>query len=288
MRVIHGVWARGALCLWAEDPDLPEAPGPSPRSGELPAGPAPHPFACQAAELADGLAALPGPVGEAARKAVDGELVLQLPSAFGPVRPLASPELVRPDAPQLEPGQSSPGQSRPGRVRLAGWRVPALALDPAAALDLLGAVGGLGELVVLGGSLPYLAALARFAGGLATRGRVLPVLVAEDGKYTARWRPVFGGEDARRARDLAAAMPASCRAAGAEPPGLLLADALDRLADAAARTRLPGSLLPARRGRTPARIPLAERYVVALTSTDACLDGVSAGRGRGGRAGGGA
>ena len=23
MRVIHGVWAHGALCLWAEDPDLP-------------------------------------------------------------------------------------------------------------------------------------------------------------------------------------------------------------------------------------------------------------------------
>ena len=281
MRVIHGVWARGALCLWAEDPDLPEAPGPSPRSGDLSAGPAPHPFACQAAELADVLAALPGPVGEAARKAVDGELVLQLPSAFGPVRPLASPELVRPDAlrsgpGQSGPGQSSPGQARPGRVRLAGWRVPALALDPAAALDLLGAVGRLGELVVPGASLPYLAALARFADGLATRGRVLPVLVAEDGKYAARWRPVFGGEDARRARDLAAAMPASCRAAGAEPPGLLLADALDRLADVAARTRLPGSLLPARRGRTPARIPLSERFVVALTSTDACLDGVEA------------
>ena len=23
MRVIHGIWAHGALCLWAEDPDLP-------------------------------------------------------------------------------------------------------------------------------------------------------------------------------------------------------------------------------------------------------------------------
>ncbi len=55
MRVMHGVWARGALCLWAEDPDLPAAP-----RGRPPL-PAPHPFACQAAELADVLATLPGP-----------------------------------------------------------------------------------------------------------------------------------------------------------------------------------------------------------------------------------
>ena len=121
MRVIHGIWARESLCLWAEDPGLPAAPpGRSPE-------PAPHPFACQAAELADTLAVLSGPAGEAARKAVNDELTLQLPSAAGPVRPLASPGLIRPDAPE----------PRPGRVRLAGWRVPVLAFTPAAALDLL-------------------------------------------------------------------------------------------------------------------------------------------------------
>ena len=259
MLVSHGVWARGTLCLWAEDPERPAAPA------GRPASPAPHPFACQAAELADLLAARPGPAGEAARKAVDGELTLQLPSAAGPARPLASPELIRPDAPE----------PRPGRIRLAGWRVPVLAFTPAAALDLLRAAGDLGELVIPGASLPYLAALARFADGLAARGRVLPVLVTEDASYTARWRPVLGGTDAQRARDLAAAMPASCRAVAGEPPGVLLAAALDGLTDAAARTRLPGSLLPARRGRTPAQIPLAERYVVALSSTDARLDVVT-------------
>ena len=265
MRVIHGIWARGALCLWAEDPDLPAAP-----RDQAPS-PALHPFACQAAELADVLAALPGPAGEAARKAVDAELTLQLPSAAGPARPLASPELLRPAAPDA-PDAPEP---RPGRIRLASWRVPVLAFTPAAALDLLRAPGDLGELVVPGASLTYLAALARFADGLAARGRVLPVLIAEDGSYTARWRPVLGGTDAQRARDLAAAMPASCRAVAGEPPGVLLAAALDGLTDAAARTRLPGSLLPARRGRTPAQIPLAERYVVALTSTDARLDVVT-------------
>ena len=260
MRVIHGVWARGALCLWAEDPDLPAGPR------DLSPSPAPHPFACQAAELADLLAALPGSAGEAARKATCEDLTLLLPSAGGPVRPLASPELIRPDLP------------RPGRIRLVGWRVPVLAFAPAAALDLLRAAGDLGELVVPGASLPYLAALARFADGLAARGRVLPVLAAQgrgEGRwvgYAARWRPVLGGTDVQRARDLAAAMPASCRAVAGDPPGVLLAGALDDLVDAAARTRLPGPLLPARRGRTPARLSLAERYVVALTSTDARLD----------------
>jgi SNF2 family DNA or RNA helicase len=261
MRVIHGIWAHEALCLWAEDPALPQVNQPARREGRPSRAPGPHPFACQAAELADLLAGLTGPAGEAARKAVDDELTLQLPSAGD--GPLASPELIRPEA----------GPRSPGRVSLARWRVPVLAFTPAAALDLLGAVGRLGDVTaVAGGSLPYLAAVARFADGLAARGRVLPVIAAEDGAYAARWRPVLGGVDAQRARDLAAAMPASCRAEGGEPPGLLLAAALECLTDAAARVRLPAALLPARRGRTPARIPWPERYVAALTTTDARLD----------------
>src|SRR5436190_1249922 len=30
MRVIHGIWAHGALCLWAEDPELPPTAGGGP------------------------------------------------------------------------------------------------------------------------------------------------------------------------------------------------------------------------------------------------------------------
>jgi non-specific serine/threonine protein kinase len=155
VHVIHGLWARGTLCLWAEDPSRPAAsPGRSPE-------PAPHPFACQAGELADLLAALPGSAGEAARKSVDDELTLQLPSAASPARPLASPELVRPAAPHAPDASAAPHaadapdalaaphapEPRAGRVRLARWRVPVLAFAPAAALDLLGATAGLGELV---------------------------------------------------------------------------------------------------------------------------------------------
>src|SRR5712691_7850594 len=276
MRVIHGVWAHGALCLWAEDPDLPQVPGAAPHG--VPRHdvhlPRPHPFACQAAELAEMLAGRPGAVGDAARKAVHDELILQLPSAGG--GPLASPELVRPEPPGT--GAGSGGPARRGavhRVSLASWRVPVLAFGPAAALAVLGGAGQPDDVAVGGGSLTYLAAVARFAADLAARGRVLPVLVAEGEAYAARWRPVLGGADAQRAHDLAAAMPPSCRAAGGQAPGPLLGSALETLADAAVRTRLPGSLLPARRGRTPARLPVAERYVLALTTTDARLDVVT-------------
>ncbi len=265
MRVIHGIWAHGALCLWAEDPDLPPVSGSAAHDVRLPR---PHPFACQAAELADLLAGRAGALGDAARKAVHDELTLQLPSAGG--GPLASPELIRPEL--LEPT----GPARRGRVSLAGWRVPVLAFGPAAALEVLGGFGSPDDSVATaGGSLAYLAAVARFAADLAARGRVLPVLADEGESYAARWRPVLGGADAQRAHDLAAAMPPSGRAAGAEAPGTLLAGALDALADAAVRARLPDPLLPSRRGRTPARLPMAERYVLALTTTDARLDVVT-------------
>src|SRR5690242_4031981 len=291
MRVIHGVWAHGALCLWAEDPDLPPRPAAAPPGVHLPR---PHPFASQAAELADLLASSAGPpgptstaAGDAVRKAVHDELTLRLPSAGG--GPLASPELVRPEAPGVPeaPGAAeapaapvAPVPARRGRVSLAGWRVPVLAFGPASALALLcepgwGGSGPPGDAAIAGGSLTYLAAVARFAAGLAARGRVLPVLEAEGDAYTARWWPVLGGADAQRARDLAAAMPPSCRAVVGDAPGTLLGSALDALTDAAARARLTAPLLPVRRGRTPARLPLAERFVTALTTADARVDVVT-------------
>jgi SNF2-related domain/SNF2 Helicase protein/Helicase conserved C-terminal domain len=287
MQVVHGIWAHGALCLWAEDPELPSA-------GAGPAGvrlARPHPFACQAPELADLVAGWPGSaspeaLADAARKAVHDELTLQLPASGG--GPLASPELVRPAGDEPAGAEGAPGgtasgadraPARRGRVSLASWRVPVLAFGAADALTVLAALGGAGQPAdpaTAGGSLAYLAAVARFAAGLAGRGRVLPVLAAEDGTLAARWRPVLGGADAQRARDLAAAMPAACRAISGEAPGPLLAGALDALADAAARTRLPSSLLPVRRGRAPARLPVAERYLLALTAPDARVEVVTA------------
>jgi len=251
MLVVHGIWAYGALQLWAEDPALPaHAPA---RGGRPSRAPRPHPFAVAAAELADALAELPDPVGSLARKAVDDELTLRLPTIGD--GPLASPET----------GREPPA----GRAALAAWRVPVLAFEPAAAAEVLAVLGAAGQpypAVAAGATLAYLATAARFAADLAARGRVLPVLAAEDDGYAARWRPVLSAADAQRARDLAAAMPPLCRAAEDTAAGSVLAEALDAFADAAARARLRVPLLPPRRGRTPARIDLAERTVAALTT----------------------
>ena len=266
MLVIHGVWAYGALQVWAEDSVLPaHAP---PRRGRPSRAPRPHPFALPAGELADALAA--AGAGDLAGKAVDDELTMRLPSAAD--GPEASPELVRP------PAEAGPDIPAARRIALAPWRVPALVLESSAAVALLPLLADLepGDLTV-GGSIGYLAAIAGLADDLVTRGRVLPTLIKEgDGEYAARWRPVLSAADAQRARELAVAMPAACRAADEVAPGPLLAGMLDDLADAIARTRLPGALLPARRGRRPARIPVIERAVESLTASDPLVEVESA------------
>ena len=284
MLVIHGTWAYGVLSLWAEDSGRPASAGtqsshpPEPRHPPRPnrtsRAPRPHPFAADPDVLADAVAELAGPSADLARKAIEDELTLRLPSA--PDGPQASPELGR--AADAADGAAAAVGRQAARAALAAWRVPALTFDPPVAADLLAALGdpGAGSVsAVAGGSVLYLAALARLADDLTGRGRVLPAMAAsDDGRYAARWRAVLSGPDAQRARELAAAMPPLCRAdAGSEPSAVLVTDALDALADASARARLGRDpefrLLPARAGRRPSRIPVAERWAAALTGTDA-------------------
>jgi SNF2 family DNA or RNA helicase len=297
MLVIHGLWAYGAVYLWAEDSALPATAPPGP--GRRSRAPRPHPFALPASGLARALTELPEPAAGLAGQGVDDELTLWLPS--GAAGPLASPELIRPPGPGgpglgssglarsgpgspklgspkpggLGPGGSGPGQPGSRRVPLAAWRVPALAFEAAAAVDLLAVLdepGAFSAEVMGGGSARYLAAVVRLAADLPARGRLLPALRSEDGGRAARWRPVLSGADAERASELAAGMPALCRAteAGGQSSAEILTGALEALADAAARARLAGQpLLQPRKGRRPARIPVAERWIAALTSADA-------------------
>jgi SNF2 family DNA or RNA helicase len=261
MLVVHGIWAYGALQLWAEDPSLPSrAPA---RTGRPSRAPRAHPFAAAAAELAGALAQLPEPLPDLAMKAVDDELTLRLPTVGDEPHP--SPEV----------GREQPA----GRTVLAAWRVPVLVFEPSAAGTLLAVLGGQATggphpELASGASLAYLGAVARFAADLATRGLVLPALIeaAEEDGYAARWRPVLAAADAQRARELAAAMPPLCRAADDAPAGTALANMLDALADSAARARLSAPLLPARRGRPPVRITMSERTVAALTAPDARVE----------------
>ena len=119
MLVIHGIWAYGALQVWAEDSALPaQAP---PRAGRPSRAPRPHPFAAAPA-LADALRRAPGGAGDLARKAADDELTLRLPSALtGRSRRRNS---IRP------PAERAAGRHGARRSALAAWRVPVLASSP--------------------------------------------------------------------------------------------------------------------------------------------------------------
>ncbi len=268
MRVIHGLWADGSCCLWAEDSTLLDRA----TSRDGPA----HPFACDSEAIRRALTAA---AGEQADLAVPAALTLWLPTVHD--RPLASPELVPSIGPPEPPGS---------RVRLAGWQVPVLALQPAPEaarpgiaeiIADLAARPGRGDEIVLGGSLRFLAAVAAMAADLAGRSRVLPALAVGAVGSAARWRPVLTGSDAQRAADLARAMPPVFRATSkqGENPADMLLGSLEALTDAAVRDRLGSasaedegagghSLLPPRRGRRPARVPVAERWARALTGAE--------------------
>lgn len=245
MRVAHGVWHDDGLHLWVEDPALPSSNtrGRSPRR---------HPFALPAAELAGAF----GHAGDLVAKGGEGELPLALPGTTA--RPDPSPDLVV-DRP-----------ARRGAHRLVTWRVPVRTFAPEQAVRLLDALRTEPADVLVAAELAYLTVLAEDAADLAGRGRLLPDLVADADGHRARWRCVLSGPDAERARTLAGAMPPLLRGAGGveHASADVLGAALDAFADATVRSGLDLPLLAARHGRKPARVPLAERWVTALTGAD--------------------
>ncbi|WP_374058428.1 DEAD/DEAH box helicase, partial [Marinitenerispora sediminis] len=109
---------------------------------------------------------------------------------------------------------------------------------------------------VLGAGLRHLVAVRRFAGRLASAGRLLPVPVGDGGP--PRWRPVLTGADARHFAALVAALPPAACAHVAEEEsgwaGRLVFEALGALLDADVRGRL-GPLA----GRLDRAVPPAAR-----------------------------
>ncbi|MEO3814843.1 DEAD/DEAH box helicase [Sphaerisporangium sp. B11E5] len=308
MLVVHGAWVAGRLTLWAEDTTAPgEDTGTAPAAGAgetsagrtgavrvagetIPGrggavrvadesssrrtgavrvvgvaspgrtgGARTHPFAAPA----DVLAAALGLTGEIAAEPV----TMHLPGSA--TVPLPSPE--------------SGLVSAVRRPKIVTWRVPALHLPPAEALDLLRSLPGTsaaqGDAAPdaagtvewgPGWSLRYFAVVAEHARALVGRGRVLPQLVPEDGGHAARWVPVVTGADVTVVRDLAAAMPPACRAAPYErPAAAVLHEALSGFADAVTRARMPERLLL---GNRPGRAsPLPDRWLFALTAPEAVI-----------------
>ncbi|MFA1539611.1 DEAD/DEAH box helicase [Actinomadura monticuli] len=232
MLVAHATWHGGALCLWAE------------RTGAYEPSADVHPFAtCDFGGTS---------YEPLVRTAFRVELAMSLPTIGD--HPLPSAELGP------EPVSEEPG--------LRPWRVPALVLEPFPAMALLQAAEH-GADVVPGTDLRFLCLLAEEAVHLASRGHVLPALLREDGDLVARWRPVI--DDPARFRALARAMPAACRAAdGGRPAAGVLREALSALVDTAVRGVVPHPLLVSRR-KEPDRLPLAERWVLALTGPSAAV-----------------
>ncbi|NVI90163.1 DEAD/DEAH box helicase [Actinomadura sp. BRA 177] len=232
MLVAHATWHGGALCLWAE------------RTGPYEPSPDVHPFAtCDFGGTS---------YEPLVRAGLSVELTMSLPTLGDHPLPSAElgPEPVR-DEPELRP-----------------WRVPALVLEPFPAMALLQAAEHSAD-VVPGTDLRYLCMIADEAVDLTSRGHVLPALLREDGDLVARWRPVV--DDPARFPDLARAMPAACRAAdGGRPAAEVLREALSGLVDTAVRGVVPHPLLVSRR-KEPDRLPLAERWVLALTGPSAAV-----------------
>jgi SNF2 family DNA or RNA helicase len=163
-----------------------------------------------------------------------------------------------------------------------GRVLPALSSQPPSGAVPSGAVPGG---AVLSGAVPSGGVPGGAVPSSATRDDEMPDGAvpgggAADG-YLACWRPVLSGSDAQRARDLAVAMPPLCRATSADGQSsvAVLTAVVQALTDAAARASLTGppavALLGARRGRRPARVPVAERWAAALTSPDPRVEVVS-------------
>ncbi|HEY7487000.1 MAG TPA: DEAD/DEAH box helicase [Streptosporangiaceae bacterium] len=234
MLVAHATWHGGALCLWAERTDSPEQiePGVHPYATNDFAGTSYEPLVRDAGRI---------------------ELTMLLPGTAD--RPSPSPELG------AEPHDAED---------LHSWRVPALVLGQFPAMTLLRSAEEYAD-VVPGTDLRFLALIADEALDHVEKGLVLPALLRDDGTLTARWQPVV--YNVPRFRELAQAMPAACRAAkGGQNASVVLREALYGLTDTAVRRAVPHPLLPPRKGRVPDLLPLAERWVAALTGPNAEVD----------------
>ncbi|MEU3308144.1 DEAD/DEAH box helicase [Nocardiopsis sp. NPDC055551] len=160
MRVLHGMWSRDTLMVWAE--------------GEAVSDPAPgaHPFA----EDLAGLRALLTRAGVPPERLAPNESFLTLPEADGlPLRSLSP----------------APGERTSGPAGGFGtWRVPALALDTVGADLLLGSLRTRptdADAPRIGPALTHLCGVHAFAERLVHAGCVLPDLVGTPPR--ARWRP---------------------------------------------------------------------------------------------------
>ena len=251
MLLWHGAWlaAGGSypprLALWAEAIETASMPGAAPGALVL------HPFAADHERLARLLAAV---VPRSLPAPERWQVVVRLPTVDG--RPVCSgtadpaPATSAPRGwtagrlPAREPGW----QQHAGAIGWAGWTLPALAVPPAQAAELLLALPALDcpRRAALGDDLRAWIAAARYALCLLARGRVRPALEPHGAAYAARWRPLLDDpEEQAQIAALARSMPAAGVALvwqvdqAPAQPDKALRDFLEALVDAVARQAAP-------------------------------------------------
>ncbi|MCK4873489.1 MAG: DEAD/DEAH box helicase [Phycisphaerales bacterium] len=231
MDVLHGIWSRDALNVWAEAESDAEnvptshAPG---ADGVM------HAFAAGPDRVASLLRAMHAHVNGAAPV----ELRLMLPGCGG--RPTMSPGLAH--------AIGHAAHDDEGDVpTLAEFRVPALALGPKGLLTILSACDGWEDSpsIRMGRSLRYWCVAGRFARYLITHQRLVPMLLQTvDGGLAGVWQPwLVDDEIGKQASLLTTSMPPVVRSV-VDPckhePWPILRGFLQATVDAAAREALLG------------------------------------------------
>ncbi|HEX5084721.1 MAG TPA: DEAD/DEAH box helicase [Blastocatellia bacterium] len=203
MIIFHAAFHDGQLWLWGETPAQAEIAGG--KSGGRSSAKAKSRREKSSPYDAGGQALLAA-LAEVTYGLRMGEDAISPATAWLPSigdQPIASSPLIA-DAPSADVSPT-----------LAPWRVTAIPLRSAEAVDLLcGYVGRevLGTGIIAGRDLAFWAQAMRFAGSLLARQQFLPDLEPVEDFYRAQWRPVFAGADAARFSALAKAMPHACRA----------------------------------------------------------------------------
>lgn len=195
MYVLHGAWLapdgprEGRLAVWAESADLYQAlPSRQRRPGRA------HPFAARTDRLTVAIDALGV---DPSRDAEYRVIPITLPTNEG--GPAGSP-FVR--DPEDDRGAAATAP--------APWRVEALLLDAARAIDVLPLLAGghAGAGLIPADDLVFWSHAAAFVLDLLARERFLPMIERDRRRYVARWRALLDDwDDAVRLASLARAMP---------------------------------------------------------------------------------
>jgi len=258
MIILHGALLEERLFVWGEAPPKPR------RGGRRKNGLAPYPYDAGFEALAEAFTSLG--VGFTPPADREEAVAAWLPTVSD--QPFPSSALIG-DFPDAE-----------GDPRIAPWRVTGLFLEPQESLELLMAQASRPQHgLVAGRDLRFWIVAMREAGSLVTRQRFLPGLIERDGRWQARWQPVWLGEDAELLESLASDMPAAARALTRDeetgPPETpprrgveaFVGGAVDQLVRAHADDGLPALVNGAVAGS------VIERWLGALRSADAEVPG---------------